>query len=151
MPSGTGDRVAAGLLLTLAVGVFAYTFTFPPPTQELDPGVSAFPRMIAVLIAVLSIVLLVRPQSGEALPRGTAAVRVALTVVLLWGYAMVLDYLGFVITSVVFLLAELLLIGVRRPTWLVLAPLGISLLLFYLFRVFLDVPLPVSGLGGLPI
>lgn len=151
MSTKLGDRVAAGLLLAFAVGVFAYTFTFPVPVQDLDPGVTAFPRMVTVLIGVLALVLLVRPREGEPLPRGRAAIRVVVTVLFLCVYAIVLDSMGFVITTVVFLLAELLLIGVRRPVLLVLVPLGVSAGLFYLFRVFLEVPLPVSGIGGLPI
>lgn len=151
MTSRLGDRVAALLLLALAVFVFAYTFTFPPPTQELDPGLATLPRMIAVLIGVLALVPLARPEEGEALPRGGAALRVVGTVVLLGAYALVIDSLGFVITTVAFLLAELLLIGVRRPLTLILVSVGLSLGLFYLFRMLLDVSLPVSGLGGLPI
>jgi putative tricarboxylic transport membrane protein len=146
-----GDRVAAGLLLAFAVGVFAYTYSFPAPMQELDPGVTAFPRMVSVLIGILALVLLVRPREGEPLPRGWAAIRVLVTALFLVIYAVVLDSVGFVITTVVFLLAELLLIGVRRPVLLVLVPLGVSAGLFYMFRVFLEVPLPVSGIGGLPI
>lgn len=151
MSTKLGDRVSAGLLLAFAIGVFAYTFTFPAPVQDLDPGVTAFPRMVSVLIGVLALVLLLRPREGEPLPRGWAAIRVVVTVLLLCVYAVVLDSLGFVITTVLFLLAELLLIGVRRPILLALVPLGVGVGLFYLFRVFLEVPLPVSGLGGLPI
>lgn len=152
MSTKLGDRVAAMLLLAFAVGIFAYTsFTFPPPAQPLDPGVTAFPQMVSVLIGVLAVAILVRPQEGEALPRGRAALRVIGTVLLLVVYAVVLDSVGFVITTAIFLLAELLLIGIRRPAPLILVPLGVSMGLFYLFRGFLEVPLPVSGLGGLPI
>lgn len=151
MSSSLGDRVAGGLLLALAVSVFAYTFTFPAPLQPLDPGVTAFPRMVAVLIGVLSLVLLVRPQEGEALPRGRSTLQVVGTVLLLSVYAVALDRLGFVITTILFLLAELLLIDVRRPVYLILVPLGLGVGLYYIFRVLLEVPLPASGLGGLPI
>jgi putative tricarboxylic transport membrane protein len=151
MSTRLGDTVAAGLLLAFAVGVFVYTFTFPVPLQPQDPGVTAFPRMVSALIAVLSLVLLLRPREGEPLPRGRPAVRVIVTVLFLGVYATILDPVGFVITTAVFLLAELLLIGVRRPILLVLVPLGVSVGLFYLFRVFLEVPLPVGGLGGLPV
>jgi putative tricarboxylic transport membrane protein len=146
-----GDRIVAALLLALAVGIFAYTFTFPPTVQPIDPGVTVVPRMVSVLIGVLAVVLFVRPREGERLPRGRAALQVAVTVLLLGLYATVLELLGFVITTVVFLLAELLLLGLRRPVYLITVPLCVGVGLFYLFRVFLDVPLPTSGLGGLPI
>lgn len=151
MSTKLGDRVSAILLLAFAVTLFAYTFVFPPPAQPLDPGVAAFPRMVSVMIGVLALMILVRPEEGEALPRGSAALRVVVTILLLCVYAVALDSLGFVVTTFMFLLAELLLIGVRRPALLILVPLGVSMGLFYLFRTFLEVPLPVSGLGGLPI
>ncbi|WP_460462142.1 tripartite tricarboxylate transporter TctB family protein [Arthrobacter pigmenti] len=151
MAKNPGDRIAAVILLALAVFVFAYSFTMPDPVQELDPGVAAFPRGLAVIIGILALVPLIRPQPGEPLPRGVNAGRVIGTVVLLAGYAMVLDIIGFVITTVLFTVAELLLLGVRRPVTLIAMPLGVGLGLFYLFRTLLGVALPTSGLGGLPI
>lgn len=151
MTTNLGDRVAGVLLLALAVFVFVYSFTLPDPVQELDPGVAAFPRALAVVIGVLALVPLLRPQRGEALPRDGNAWRIIGTVLLLIGYALVLDVIGFVITTVLFILAELLLLGIRRPVTLIVMPLGVGLGLFYLFRVLLGVALPTSGLGGLPI
>lgn len=151
MSNRLGDRVAGALVLALAVGIFAYTFALPSPAQPTDPGVTALPRMIAVLIGVLALVVLARPEEGETLPRGGGALRVGVTAVLLLLYGLVMDSLGFVITTIVFLLAVLLLIGVRRPVTLVLVPLGVSVGMFLLFRVLLEVSLPVSGMGGLPI
>lgn len=151
MSSRFGDRVAGALCLALSVALMAYTFTLPSPAQPSDPGVTALPRMIAVLIGVLSLIILARPEEGEAMPRGGEVLRVSITVVLLLLYGVVMDVVGFVITTVVFLLAVLLLIGVRRPTTLALVPLGVSIGLFYLFRTLLEVSLPVSGFGGLPL
>lgn len=146
-----GDRVVALLLLAFVAAVFAYTFTFPQPAQPLDPGVTAFPRMVAVMIGIFALFILLRPEEGEMLPKGNAAVRVIGTALLLGIYAVIMDTVGFVLTTALFLLAELLLIGVRRPTLLVSMPLGVSIVLFYLFRMFLGVPLPVSRLGWLPV
>jgi putative tricarboxylic transport membrane protein len=145
------DRAAAVLLLALAVFVYIYSSGLPAPIQDLDPGVGYFPRMLAVLIGVLALVPLLRPAEWEGFPRGIVAVRVIGTVGLLCVYALLVDELGFVLTTLVFVLAELLLLGARRPLALVLMPLGVSLGLFYLFREVLDVPLPVAGWGGLPV
>lgn len=151
MAKNPGDRIAAIILLALAVFVFAESFTMPDPVQKLDPGVAAFPRGLAVLIGVLALVPLFRPQPGEPLPQGRYAWRVIGTVLLLAGYAMVLDLIGFVITTILFILAELLLLGIRRPVTLIAMPFGVGLGLFYIFRTLLGVALPTSGLGGLPI
>ncbi|WP_298587829.1 tripartite tricarboxylate transporter TctB family protein [uncultured Kocuria sp.] len=151
MSTRLGDRIAGLLLLGLAVFVYVYSGRLPAPIQDLDPGVGYFPRMLAVLIGVLALVPLLRPQEWERMPRGVIAWHVLGTAALLFFYALAIDTLGFVITTVVFVLAELLLLGARKPLTLVLMPLGVSLGLFYLFRSVLDVPLPTAGWGGLPI
>ncbi|MFI7481154.1 tripartite tricarboxylate transporter TctB family protein [Kocuria sp. M1R5S2] len=151
MTTGLGDRTAAVLLLALAVFVFVYSGTLPAPVQDLDPGVGYFPRMLAVLIGVLALVPLIRPHAWERFPRGIVAARVVGTAALLCVYALVVEEAGFVITTVAFVLAELFLLGARKPLTLIVMPLAVSLGLFYLFREVLDVPLPLSGWGGLPV
>lgn len=145
------DRLAAVAVMVFAIFIFAFTYTFPSPTQALDPGPGAIPRIVAVLIFLMALVPLVRPVEGERLPRGGGLVRLLGTVVLLALYALTIDEIGFVISTAVFLILELLLIGVRRPVTLVAMPLVTSLGLFYLFREVLDVALPMSGIGGLPL
>lgn len=149
--NGLGDRIAALVLLALAMFVIIDGSSFPAPVQPLDPGIAAFPQMTAGLLGALALVLLLRPEDGEPLPRGVPAVRLLGTVTLLLIYALTLDVVGFVISTTFFLLATLLLIGVRRTVVVALISVGVSLGLFYLFRVVLGVSLPTSGLGGLPI
>lgn len=150
MPTKQRDRLVASILIVFAVVVFAYTYTFPAPSQALDPGVAAMPRLMLGTIFVLALVPLIRPQECEKLPRGSGVVRILGTIVLLLAYAFAIDELGFVISTAVFLVAELLLIGVRHWLPLVAMPLVTSFGLYYLFRAALDVPLPRGGFGGIP-
>lgn len=144
-----GDVVAGALLLVFAAATFVVTLGFPGPGQPNDPGPAAFPRIIAVALAVLAVLQLVRPQGGEALPRGRTAVRVAGVVGLLAAYAAVLEVLGFILASILFLLGALMLAGVRRPLLLVVIPVGVSVVLFYVFYELLDVSLPRGVVEGL--
>lgn len=141
-----GDYAAAGVLLVFAVAVFAITLGFPGPAQPNDPGSAAFPRIIAGALAVLAVLQLARPRRGEELPRGAAALRVAGMVVLLVVYALVFEVLGFILSSVLFLLGALLLAGVRRPALLLIMPVAISVVLFYVFYNLLEVSLPAGFL-----
>lgn len=145
-----GDRVVAGLLVAFAVFIFVYTASFPQPTQPLDPGVDAFPRIMAGLIGLLALTLLAKPRSWERFPRGAGAARVVGTVVLIFLYYLAIQPLGFVITTSFFLVGHLLLIGVRKPLPIIIVTFVGGPGLFYLFRNVLDVPLPLSGIGGLP-
>lgn len=144
-----GDIVAAILLLALAVAMFAISFGFPPPGQANDPGTAALPRIVAGALGVLAVVQLGRPEKGEQLPRGWAALRVAGIVALMGAYASILEAAGFVLATTLFLLCAILLAGGRRPLFLVVVPPVLSVTLFYMFSRLLEVPLPRGFVEGL--
>lgn len=145
-----GDRIVAALLIVFAGFIFIYTASFPEPAQSLDPGIDAFPRIIASLIGLLALMLLLKPREWERFPRGSGMLRVLGTVGLVFLYYLAIVPLGFVITTSLFLVLHLLLIGVRKPIPIFVVTLIGGLGVFYLFRNVLDVPLPLSGVGGLP-
>ncbi|MEW6637640.1 MAG: tripartite tricarboxylate transporter TctB family protein, partial [Actinomycetota bacterium] len=119
------------------------------PGQPNDPGSAAFPRMIALALAALAILQLLRPQRGWSLPQGAAAARVAGVVALLAAYAALLEPLGFILASFGFLLAAFLMAGVRKPLFLTFLPAAISVTLYYVFYELLEVPLPQGLIEGL--
>ncbi len=149
MPNRTGNRVFAVLLLILAVGIFAATLGFPPPGQADDPGTATFPRMLAGALGVLAVLQILRPGEMEALPRGGGAIRVVGVVALLFVYSIVLEPLGFMLATMLFLAAALVLAGARNPLSLTLIPVGVSVALFYVFNQLLSVSLPRAFLEGL--
>lgn len=140
--SPVGDRVVAATLLALAVGMFLYTFTFPGTLQPTDPGTAAFPRILAVALGALALILLLRPQEVSLLPERAGAPAMVGIVVLTAVYAVVLPVLGFLVSSILYLAGALLLMKVRKPVYLVLVPICVSFALFALFGLVLEVPLP---------
>lgn len=154
MREKAGDIAAALLLLVFAVSMFVLTLGFPPPGQPNDPGTVALPRIVAVGLTVLAVLLLIRARGGEPLPRGRAALRVAGIMVLAVAYAAVLEPIGFILASTLFLLGAMLLagarhVGARQILYLVVVSPGLSLALFYLFYRLLQVSLPRGILEGL--
>lgn len=149
MRDRAGDIVSGALLLALVVAIFVITPGFPPPGQPNDPGTAAFPRIIAGALGALALILLVRPERGEPLPRGRDALRVAGVVGLLLFYVAVLELLGFILATFIFLVGALLLAGARRPLTLILVPTGVSVVLFYVFYELLRVSLPRGIIEGM--
>jgi putative tricarboxylic transport membrane protein len=137
-----GEIVAAIVLLAFAGAMLGITFGFPGPIQAGDPGVATLPRIVATGLGILAVFVLLRPEAGEPLPRGWAALRVAGILVLLFAYAALLEPLGFTLASILFLLGALLLAGARKPVYLIIIPPGLSLALFYMFYAWLEVALP---------
>lgn len=149
MREKAGDIAATLLLLIFAVVMFVLTLDFPAPGQPNDPGTAALPRMIAVALGVLGLTQLLRPEEVEALPRGGAALRVGGILALLFVYVALFEALGFLIATGLFLLGALLLAGIKQVPYLILVPVGVSVVLFYLFSELLEVSLPRRFLEGL--
>jgi len=149
MREKAGDIAATLLLLIFAVAMFVLTLGFPAPGQPSDPGTAAFPRMIAVALVVLALAQLLRPGEAGTLPRGGAALRVGGILALLFVYAALFEALGFVTATMLFLLGALLLAGIKQVAYLILMPVGVSVVLFYLFYELLEVSLPRGFLEGL--
>jgi putative tricarboxylic transport membrane protein len=141
-----GDRVIAIVLLALAVGMFLYTFTFPGTLQPTDPGTAAFPRILAVALGVLAVLLFLSPREAKLLPERAGTFPMVGIVVATVLYALVLPLFGFLVSTALYLIGALLLMGVRRPVYLAVVPLALSVVLFGLFGLLLEVPLPYGPL-----
>ena len=145
-----GTLISTALLLVFAAVGFVLTLSFPAPAQPIDPGPAAFPRLIVGGLAIFALLQLLEPGNGEEpLPRGRQALKVVGVLVLLLVYAAVLKPLGFIVSTIIFLVGALILAGVRRPFPLVLMPVGLAVVLFYVFYELLRVSLPRGVIEGL--
>lgn len=142
--------VVALLLCVVAGAVIINAADFPATAIETDPGASAFPTFYACALIVLAVLLVIRDLLlAKPVPCANAqekpafrktATGIAATAL----YIVAMSYCGYLITTPVFLIVIMALMGYRR--W-VLTP-GIALLLtailWLLFVEALQVPLPVG-------
>lgn len=142
------DRVIGGVLLALALALGLFSLTFPPASQALDPGTAALPRLVAIGLGVLSVLLVLKPEPAESgVEPGRAGV-LAAAVAATAGYGLLIAPIGFPLATILYTIAGLLLMGVRKPLPLVLYPIGLALGLYYLFTAALSVYLPAGLLEG---
>lgn len=139
------DRIAGLLIAAIAVwyGVVAGTYEqgFGDPL-----GPAAFPRMVAVPLGLLALVLLVRPDAEPAWPRARVLLRQAGALLVLILYAVLLEDLGFPLATflAVTLLARELGAGWRAA---LMTGLGLGAGLWVLFDPLLGLPLPLGLLA----
>lgn len=125
-------------------------------TDRLGPGPGFFPFWLAVIGAVLAAALLVTtfreaadPADAETrvLPDGAGARHWLAIVGLLAAVTLVMDYVGFRLSMLVFNAALVVALGERR-WWLIaiFAVLG-SFGVYYVFTTWLDVLLPAGQIG----
>lgn len=135
------DRIVGLVLLALSIwyGTTAggYEASFGDPL-----GPAAFPIMLSVPAAVLSLALILRPDAEPAWPTGWPLLRQAACLSLLLAYAGLLEVLGFPLAT---FLAVALMGRLLRTSWPKAALSGaiMSALLFLAFDRVLDLPLPL--------
>jgi hypothetical protein len=152
------ERLAALVVILFFMIVFLLAGGIAGTTAR-GLGPRFFPYAVSVLGMVLGLYLLARDlvasrrtaaadarsSEEEATQRlghiVTPAVIVGLSVV----YTLVWDILGFILTSVIFLVLAMRALGETRPMVITIYSVGIVTVIYLIFRVWLEVPLPRLG------
>ena len=141
------DRLTGVLLLVLAMafGIAGSGFESDFITDPLGP--SAFPVMLAVVLAFFSVFLLFKPDPEPAWPGLGQWGRQIVTLAGMVSYGIVLEFIGFPIASVLLVAFLALMLG-AKPVRAVLTGIGASVVLYFLFNNFLGLPLPLGEIFG---
>lgn len=139
----------AAVCVALAAYALFEASTFRHTVVGNDPtGPAFFPRLMAAALILLSAILLGQTFIGPpAAPEPADAEKKRLLppvagMAVLFGYALVLEPLGFIVATAILAVAFLLLCGVRKWYVLALYPAAVSLIVYYVFRKLLIVFLP---------
>ena len=148
--------IAALVLMGVGVGYGYLTSRLPIRTLPNTPPPSFLPWINTVVLLVLSAALLVqglvltadgRDGAGQFPPR--ARVRAAWTLAAFVVYLAALPILGFVVATIPFFAALMVIFGERRVIWVAGGAIGAPLFLFVVFRHGFGVFLPRGLLPGL--
>lgn len=145
----TGTWVAGLFLLLLSSAIWILSSSFPPSDIANTPGPSFFPRLIALTMAVLTVLMLlenVRKNEKSKLFdwASPGMVRNLLLFVLSAVYCGLLGYIGFLILTPIFLLIMMLIMQRKGMLgWMMFSSLVATASIYLVFQVLLDVPLPI--------
>lgn len=144
-----GDRIIAAIVIVLGAVILFLAFGFPAPGQPEDPGTAALPRLIGGALVVLGIMLLFNSEKNIFLPEPGTRTRTGLIIVAGIAYVFALTPLGFMLSSLIFMVLALLIMGIRSILRLVLVPIIVSVAVYYLFTDALGVYLPSGIIEGI--
>ncbi|QEA37901.1 tripartite tricarboxylate transporter TctB family protein [Pistricoccus aurantiacus] len=135
------DRLLGFMLIGLAAFVAVQAINLEIPFSYEPVGPRAFPLGLAILLAGLSLVLVLRPGEDGHWPTGPLALKLVLVLALLLTYAILFIRLGFVPTSLLVVAALARLFGASwAKAWITGIALAVGSYLLF-----------TSGLGiGLP-
>jgi putative tricarboxylic transport membrane protein len=147
------DLVTGLALLVFGVGYAAVAWRHYPYWSSTGPGSGFLPIWVGAVMTALALLLVLsaaRPATGpEArwLPRGRGLVRLVVVVAAIAVFVAVMDLIGMVLGSALFLFAILRFLERYPWPWAVGIAVGVAGLIYGVFTYWLQVPFPTSPLG----
>lgn len=146
------DIIAAIIGLLLSAYVWLASATFPQDIV-MKIGPDFFPRIIAVAMAIASLSLLVQSLTNKTVVetaqplnlKDAGILRALAFLVLSIVYVSIMDFLGFIIATILCLLIAMYILKLRNIKNMLLVSLGTALGVYFAFASILGIQLP-SGL-----
>lgn len=144
----TGNWIAVLLFLFLSTAIWTMTAGFPPSDDPNIPGAAFFPRLIAMIIAGLTVLMAienVRTNDKSKLFDWTnpGLKRNFLLLIVSSVYCYLLGNIGFLILTPICLMIMMLIMELKgRLGWKLFSSVAATVAIYLVFEVFLDVPLP---------
>lgn len=145
--------VVGCILIMVAILAIVTAQSFPATNLETDVGPARFPVLYAGALIVLCLVMMAGSLRQPAAPRQDAPrvdplgyVCVAIGVVATGLCIFAMDWIGYALTTVLYLTGLMWMMGWRRKLATPLVAIAVTALLYALFSYSLNVPLPVGSL-----
>ncbi|MBK1842857.1 tripartite tricarboxylate transporter TctB family protein [Azospirillum sp. YIM B02556] len=150
--------IGAGIVVAVvAIAAIVVSRDFPTTGLDSDVGPARFPLIYAGVLVVLSAILIIgrllptrRNRESAAAPSqpgsGFRFVPVAIGIVATAVYIYLISLIGYLPTTVVFLVGMMRLMGQRSWVRTPLLAVGITAFLYLIFLYGLQIPLPVGSL-----
>lgn len=143
----TKDAYLAIAIVVFSIAVLLSTLSYPYQSAY-------FPRFILVLLGGLGCALFVKeikkrkPQSarkdGDQPPvfQNPAFIKVSMMIVYSVVYLLAIDYVGFFTTTIVSIPIMIWLLGVKKPSTIIISTGVVVFFIYLIFDIFLKVPFP---------
>lgn len=143
------DRVFGLLMLVLAVAYGWGATQFPEPFGGGEAiGPETFPILLAVVLALSSLYLIVKPDPGSKWPPARTGLELLIAVVVLIAYVLLLQPLGFIITTTLAVGTLCWRMG-AAPMRAYATGLIAGIVVYFLFTIGLNLSLPLGVLSVL--
>ena len=148
------DSIAGLLGLALSIFVIWATSNFPE-NQMSRVGPAFFPKFLAFGLGFFSLLLLFTAFTQKKTVKvahlnlkdpGCQRVGIALAATVI--YCFVLNYFGFIVSAIIFLLFLMFLLKERRYFQMVTIACIVTGTIFLVFKVFLNITLPMGAIYG---
>jgi putative tricarboxylic transport membrane protein len=146
-----GNIVISCVFILLGIIVLVNVSTYPSVGREQITGPAFFPRLLALILIGLSVMLFIsnyrsKDQSSTGL-FDIYAINAYITMVGLLGYMVMINIVGFIIATPILLFGLMKFYGMKKYPKLVLSSVIITGIIYGVFKLLLAVPLPTGIIG----
>ena len=141
-----GETVIALILIMLSLFLYFVTMDFPVGKLSKTVGPASMPQLLIYALIVFCLVLIfnsVRKKvKVNSVPKEGSILKVVILIVLMTGYLLIINYLGYFISTFIFLISGIYLMSYRKH-WLIFTVVAGFLIIVYIaFLKILQIPLP---------
>ena len=145
------------LIFAVLAGIIFYLMRdYPSGDISKGFGPSFYPTVLLCVLLVLLLILLIQTLTGKGLENDKAdllplkqIVKPALILVGMLAYAILMPYLGFIITGILYLFAVMMILKADWKKSIIIS-VAVTVIIYVAFRYVFKVPLPTGTLlGGL--
>ena len=141
-----GELIIAYVLITISLFLYYQTFSFPTGKLSRAAGPASMPRLLIyamIIFCVWLIVDLIRHRNFVEVKNNKMGFIQAVSLVgIMTGYLLVINYLGYFISTFIFLVSGVYVMSYRKHWVVFLFALGFLVLAYVAFVKVLQVPLP---------
>ena len=148
MKKQTVDITTSIILLVLCLTGFLLAGNISVPQDTTGYGPTFFPRLVLILLALLSSILLIKgirsyKHDEEKIHFDKdSMLKTAVFIILLLIYLVLFFVIGFIFSSIIFLFIAQLIFGIRNITKLVVVSVFVPIILYFIFTNLFQIPLP---------
>jgi len=143
------DQIVAGIMFWLAAFFLYQTFLFQIPSKVNITNPSLIPDIWIIVLMTLSIILIIKSKSKtKERKRSSYGKIVLIIIVYLILYLFLMQWIGYYLTTPLFILATMFLLKYRKIEFMVINAFGFVLFSYFVFNILLHIDLPLGWLPG---
>ncbi|QQK78829.1 tripartite tricarboxylate transporter TctB family protein [Salicibibacter cibi] len=138
------DLISSIIVMAVAIFFLYQTFGFPATGTDSETGPEFIPRIFSTLLMILGIILFIKSFITKEEAPTTKVKMIALTIGILFVYLLLINFLGYYSSTILFVLVLLLITNIRKIAFLITVPIMVALFIFVFFENLLTVPIPTG-------
>jgi len=135
-------------LIIFSTWIFWYASAYSKATIYYY-GPNFFPQALAIAMTICAIILILNATKGKSMESSDRIelkgfIRMVIAIAICIGYLFLMQVIGFTMGTCVFLYVLMMFIGQQGLKKRIISSIGVSLIVWAIFRYFLVIPLPTG-------